>query len=439
MATVDDEIRSGSKALEKSLAPVEQMLDGFKRKIAEVLRDFVGETREGRFEINRIQREIDLRKKAVALTDAKARKKLGELLQRFGRDEMILKEARARFANKAGKLAGRKDQIMKVTKELLKRARNELVVDQDKMNGLLTELEQIITELKAAHQGMRLNIRSEDEMIKEIQEAEAIYSERYQLEKKSEELTLRLKAAKIRSEQDANELAKKERERKKLEETLQRNENITEQLISSLSMCDESISGFKAMFGKKNLAITCQRLALQKKGDVIRDLSESLKKVEDSVKMAFWKVSEQLDKKAAEVREFGQVLDAKGEEVKKCIAEDEEEEKKPLSAEKGEHTRSNQDTAERMLDKYTGNPAYAKVKDAYMKLASNSAADSGTLYSRANILIYYRSLVYPCDLDEICISGCSVDNKGATIIACGLKLSTKVTKLWLSKQALAQL
>ncbi len=76
--------------------------------------------------------------------------------------------------------------------------------------------------------------------------------------------------------------------------------------------------------------------------------------------------------------------------------------------------------------------AYAEVKWTYKSLASSFSGDP---VPRIVMLVsYYRSFAHSCDLEEIELWISLVGDKGATIIACGLKLSTKVIRLDLCKQ-----
>ncbi len=127
------------------------------------------------------------------------------------------------------------------------------------------------------------------------------------------------------------ETAVKSEERKRLAEAQQKNVDLAELLKSNLEMCDASIRESN----EKKTVIDKQQ-NLHKKSDMITQLDESLKKVEEDFKLASEKIVEQIGKKAAEVREFRRILSAKGEEVNKRIAEEDEEKKKPLSAAKGE-------------------------------------------------------------------------------------------------------
>ncbi len=123
-------------------------------------------------------------------------------------------------------------------------------------------------------------------------------------------------------------LQNSEEERKRLAETLQKSE---ESLRSCLAACDAI--GFKEMLKESAAAIDKQEL--KRKKDVIKKLGDCLNAVENGFGSALAKFNAQLGTKAAEVREFRRILDAKGEEVNKRIAE-EEEKKKRLSALKGE-------------------------------------------------------------------------------------------------------
>ncbi len=179
---------------------------------------------------------------------------------------------------------------------------------------------------------------------------------------------------------------------------------------------------------KESTATIDKQYELQKKKNIITKLGDRLNAVENRFDLALAKFNAQLGTKAAEVREFRRVLEAKGEEVNKCIAE---EEKKPLSAWKGECAFS-QRVAEKLLTEYTRHKAYAKVKKSYEDLVSSSSGDP--VLHTVMLIYYYRSFAHPCGLDQIYIDDSSVDDKGVTIIACGLKLSTKVTQLILCKQ-----
>ncbi|MDR3547956.1 MAG: hypothetical protein P4M11_06795 [Candidatus Pacebacteria bacterium] len=134
----------------------------------------------------------------------------------------------------------------------------------------------------------------------------------------------------------AEKAAKTEEEWKKLAEILQNNGSIVDSTRDSLAKYDASISELKTTLEEKRAAIDNQK-NYQKKIAMIKELGECIKKAEDVTKLASGKVNERLDKKDAEVREVRRVFGAKAEEVNKRIAEAEEEEKKkPLSAEKGE-------------------------------------------------------------------------------------------------------
>lgn len=279
MVTVASEIRSDSEALKAKLgpgSPCGKELDGLKQRVAAAVRSVAEVTREGRAEIGRMQRELDIKKRKVEIEDVKAQEALGELLKRFGKSQMVLEGARAMTSGKTGKLAGKSDKIMKEIKRLLEQAGKELVLDPAKMNELIAGFEQVVAGVKKAHQRMGVEFRSQD---------------------------------------------------------------IVEQIRSSLAACDVPIGEFKPVFEVMKVVID-QQQDLMKKKDMIKELGESLETVEDEVKLELGKASEQLGKKDAEVREIRRALEGKGEEVKKRIAEkeDDEEKKKPLSAEKGERT-----------------------------------------------------------------------------------------------------
>ncbi|MDR3540529.1 MAG: hypothetical protein P4L69_06105 [Desulfosporosinus sp.] len=238
-----------------------------------------------------------------------------------------------------------------------------------------------------------------------------------------------------------NQLAEKpanmEEEWKRLAEILQNNGSIVDLVRDSLAKYYASISEFKTTLEEERAAIDKQE-NLQKKIAMIKELGECIKKAEDDTKLVSGEVNKQLDKKAAEVREVRRVFDAKAEEVNKRIDEEEEEKKKPLSAWKGECALS-QRIAERLLAEYKGNLYCEHLEMIYEELVSNSKGDP--VLRTVMLIYYYRSFAhsYPYDVDEIGLANGLVDDKGATIIACGLKLSTKVIKLRLCKQTPARL
>ncbi len=279
--TVAAVIRSDSEALQKWLSPtIGQTLDGFKQRITGVVRDFNGEIRETQLEIGRVQSELDRMKKAVAVKDAEARKKMGKAMQ----IEAGMDRVRAAIVSQTGKLVGKKDLKMKEVKELLKQAKKKMVVKERKMNKLLANMEQTTGELKSAHLEMRFELRNEGD---------------------------------------------------------NRNGYIADLFRSSLETCNALITEFKATLEEKKAAIDKQQ-ELQKKGDMIKELNESLKKVEGGIGPALGEVNVQLEQlkllneKAVEVREFRRILDAEGEKVR--IAKAKEERNMPLSAEKGGRT-----------------------------------------------------------------------------------------------------
>ncbi len=222
----------------------------------------------------------------------------------------------------------------------------------------------------------------------------------------------------------AERIARMEEDIKNLTDILAGKE---ESLRNCLAACDAR--GLKEMFKESTAAINKEQES-QKKKDLIQKLGDYLNTVENGLDSALGKLNAQLGTKAAEVREFKRVLDAKADEVNKRIAE-EEEKKKPLSAEKGEFTLV-QGVAERLLAEYTGHKVYVKVKKAYEDLVSNSSGDP--VPRTVMLIYYYRSFAHPCGLGDTNLSDCSVGDKGATIIACGLKLSTNIVALDLRKQ-----
>ncbi|MDR3540171.1 MAG: hypothetical protein P4L69_04280, partial [Desulfosporosinus sp.] len=124
------------------------------------------------------------------------------------------------------------------------------------------------------------------------------------------------------------DLQKSEGERKDLAETLQKNEVL---LKTCKTACDGPAEGFRETFKQKNAAIDMQREP-QTKRDMIKELGEYLDTVDHDFDSALTKFNAQIEIKAAEVRGFRRILDAKTEEVNKRIAEVEE----PLSDEEGE-------------------------------------------------------------------------------------------------------
>ncbi|MDR3543276.1 MAG: hypothetical protein P4L69_20290 [Desulfosporosinus sp.] len=251
-------------------------------------------------------------------------------------------------------------------------------------------------------------------------------------------LTTNLQNSEMKQKILAKGLQTSEKERKRLAEVLQNSEKGLEEVLQNneeslrrcLAACDAI--EFKGML-KESTAAMDKQYEPHKKKDIITKLGDRLNAVENEFDLALAKLNVQLGTKAAEVREFRRIVDAKGEEVNKRIAEEEEEEKKkPLSVEKGECALS-QHLVERLLAEYTEHKAYADVKKAYEDLVSNSSGDP---VPRTVMLIYYnRSFTHPCDLDTIDLDRSLVGDKGATILACGLKLSTKITELRLRKQA----
>ncbi len=195
---------------------------------------------------------------------------------------------------------------------------------------------------------------------------------------------------------------------------MRRSKDIIELLRSNLEKYDASMSGFKVSFEENKAAIDIDKQQeLQKEEDIINKLSESLNKVEDEFKLASKNVSEQLENKAAEAREFRRALDARGKEIKRHIAEEKEKVKRRIAEKKEKEKKKDEkkrsllaEKANEQLGKYTKHKDYAKVHDAYMRLA----------LSFANLI----ELSYG-----------SVDDNGAAIIALGLKLSTKITMLYL--------
>ncbi len=249
------------------------------------------------------------------------------------------------------------------------------------------------------------------------------------LDSKAEEVNQRIG-------QVANKIPKMEEELKKLTDLLQDSEegrkslaeilqNSEESLKSCLAACDAR--EFNEMFKESPAAIDKQEL--RKKKDMIKKLGDRLNAVENGFDSAMAKFNAQLGTKAAGIREFRRVLDAKGEEVNKRIAE--EEKKKSLSVEKSECALI-QCVAEMLLAGYTWNYNYTDVNKAYKNLVSNSESDPVT--RTVMLIYYYRSFAHPCGLELIGLDECGVDYNGATIIACGLKLSTRINELYLCKK-----
>ncbi|MDR3549199.1 MAG: hypothetical protein P4M11_13220 [Candidatus Pacebacteria bacterium] len=122
------------------------------------------------------------------------------------------------------------------------------------------------------------------------------------------------------------ELQNSGEERKRLAKTLQRSE---EPLRSCLAACDSI--GFKDT--RKDITAEIDKQGLLKGRDIIKTMRDRLNGIENEFDSALAKFNARLGTKAAEVRKFRRVLDEKSEEVNKCVTE---EEKKPLSAWKGE-------------------------------------------------------------------------------------------------------
>ncbi len=243
--------------------------------------------------------------------------------------------------------------------------------------------------------------------------------------------TLAERIAKMEEERRglAEILQNSERERKRLEENLQNNEKERKRLAETLQKREEELRSYLPECdtrGFKESTAEIDKLSESQKKDLIQKLGDSLNAVENVLNSAQDKFNVQFEANAAEVREFRRILDAKGKEADKRITE----EQKLLLTEKGECALS-QRVAKKLLAEYTGHDGYARVKKAYEELVSNSKSDS---VLRTVMLIYYRSFAHPCGLDEIYLDRSSIDDKGAEIIACGLKLSTKVTVLMLRKQ-----
>ncbi len=235
-------------------------------------------------------------------------------------------------------------------------------------------------------------------------------------------------------------LQNSERERKRPEEILQNSENDRERLAETLQKREDELKSYlpecDARGFKESTAEIDKQSELQKKKNLIQKLGDRLNTVENELNSAQAKFNAQFKVNAAEVSEFRRILDAKAEDVNKRIAEEEEEKKKPLSVEKVECALS-QRLAERLLAEYTGYEAYARAKETYEKLVSNSKSDP--VLRTVMLIYYYRSFAHPCGLDNVYLGICTVGDKGATIIACGLKLSTKVNTLDLRKQTPARL
>ncbi len=356
MVTVESEIRKDSEALKAKLgpdSPAERIMLDFKQKVSKALRGVAEATREGRAEIGRAQRELDLRKKDATLAGLEAQRKLGELLKQFGMREAMLEKIRTAISGKAQKLEGKRDEVMKEIKRLLEQAGKETDMGKGKMEELLAGLERVTAEIKKVHEGVRPEFRSRVEKERDLAEIAGMRSNLRVEQSKAEGLAAEKKA-------HEEKLAKMEKEKSELEEIL-KNWGITESLRSSFASCGASINGFKPVFEAKNAAID-QQQDLAKKWDMIKELDESLKKVEDEVKLTVGKVNEQLGKMVAKVRKNRQVLDDKDKEVKKRVAEE----------------------GKKLLAEYTGQAAYAKVTDAYQQLAANTVTG---LYFRPLMLI----------------------------------------------------
>ncbi|MDR3716053.1 MAG: hypothetical protein P4L51_24880 [Puia sp.] len=369
IVAITDEVRKDSDALKARLgpdSPTEKVIVGLKKRIWKALKDVAEATRAEQAEIGRVQRELDLRKKEAAIADVEAQKKLGELLMRLGVREATLDKARAVISGEDGEVAGKSDEVMREIKELLEQTGKDVELGAGKMDELLAGIEQVVAEIKKAHGDVRPELRSREEKKRDFNQVADLKSDLQAEQSRTEGLVMKLANAK-------KELAKMAKENRELEEIL-KNWGINESLRNSFKACDASISGFKSVFEEKKAAID-QQQDFAKKGDMIKELGESLKKVEDEFKQSVGKVNEQLDKKAAEVRKIRRVLDGNDEEVKKRTDGEEKEEKKKY-AERGEHVLLTRGSiAEKLLAEYKGHPAYEKVKDAYQRLASNSEND----------------------------------------------------------------
>ncbi len=333
MVTVESEISNDSEALKAKLgpdSPAERVMLDFKQKVSKARRGVAEATQEGRAEIERAQRELDLRKKDTTLAGVEAQRKLGELLKQFRMREAMLEKVRAVISGKAQKLEGKNDEVMKEIKRLLEQAEKETDMGKGKMDELLAGLAQVTEGIKKAHGGVRPEFRSREEKERDLAEIAGLRSNLLAEQSKVERLAAELTAEKIAHEQDAKKLAEAKEDREKLEEIL-KNWGITEPIRNSFASCDASISGFQRAFEAGKAEID-QQQDFTKKGDMIKELGESLKKVESEVEPTVAKMNNQFIKKAAEVMEFMRVLDGEVEKVKKRVAEEE----KKNSAERGE-------------------------------------------------------------------------------------------------------
>ncbi len=227
-----------------------------------------------------------------------------------------------------------------------------------------------------------------------------------------------------KSEEDQKRLTrnlqKSEDERKKLEEILQKNEDERKRQVETQQKSEEELKRLTDLLqdseeGRKRLAEILQNSEKEQKR-----LAEALQKSKREQK----RLADLLRKREEDLSRLTQDLQKSEKERKKL-------KKNPQKSEEEEKDASCKRVADRLLAEYTGYKAYEKVKDVYEELVSNSERDS---VLSAVMLIHYRSFAHACDLDNIHLDSSSVDDKGATIIACGLKLSTEVFGINLGKQ-----
>ncbi len=171
-----------------------------------------------------------------------------------------------------------------------------------------------------------------------------------------------------------------------------KSDSIVATLKDELTACDESIKGLKlkAMAEQPKPSVNKYTIEEQKKelANVIGEISSALKKT-----------CEQLNGRTPEiVAAIGELRKSLHEIQKKADEREKAKEKAAILAEK-------------LLTEYKGNAAYEKVKEAYQQLATNSEAN-------------------------ISLNKCSVDDKGAAIIACGLKISTRIRTIGLVQNSI---
>ncbi|MDR3548020.1 MAG: hypothetical protein P4M11_07115 [Candidatus Pacebacteria bacterium] len=171
----------------------------------------------------------------------------------------------------------------------------------------------------------------EAELTKDLQKNEGERKMLYETLQKSEEERNKILQRNNEEQKKLTDLlSESEEKRKALKEILQKSDELQR---SSLKECDDRIMGYMKAF-KENKADMHDHQGLRNNEDIIKELNGHLNLVEDMFDSALTKFNVVFGTKAKEVRKLRRILHTKDEEVRKRIAE--EENNKLLAQKKSE-------------------------------------------------------------------------------------------------------